>query len=90
MPALEDTVLTHINDGLDYLQQQRKITDETLNRFIATFGGRFDESPGQVSYAGLSHNRNGPCMHLVLQSEQGPVSVLIMPNESTNRRQFSQ
>jgi len=87
MPALDDAVLTHINDELDHLQEQREVTDETLGRLIATFGGRFDESIGQVNYAGLCNIRKGPGMHLVVQAEQGPVSVLIMPNESLSQRQ---
>jgi len=88
MQALDAAVLAHINDELNHLQEERNITDETLNHLIATFGGQFDDSIGQVNYAGLCNIRKGPGMHLVLQSEQGPVSVLIMPDEHIEQRQI--
>ena len=86
-PELDEAVLTHINDELDHLLEKRDITDETLDRLIATFGGEFGQSIGQVTYAGLCNMRKGPGMHMVLQSAHGPVSVLIMPDEKIGQRQ---
>ena len=86
-PALDEAVLTHIDDELDHLLEKRDINDETLDRLIGTFGGKFGQSIGQVNFAGLCNIRKGPGMHLVLQSAQGPVTVLIMPDEKIARRQ---
>ncbi|TNG01489.1 MAG: DUF3379 family protein [Gammaproteobacteria bacterium] len=84
--SIETVVLAHIHDELDHLQDQRNVSSDALNRLIGTFGGHFEISPGQVNYAGLCNIRNGQGMHIVLESEQGPVTVLIMPEESIDKR----
>jgi hypothetical protein len=53
---------------------------------LRALGAQVDGLPTEVRYAGICDIRRRPGAHLVFQGERGPVTVLLMPEETVPRR----
>lgn len=80
--SIEQLVLTHIHGEIQHLEAQLNIQPPELDEVLAAVGVTISTPVGQVNYAGGCTIRNKEQgAHLVLQGEQGPVTVLLMPAE---------
>jgi hypothetical protein len=79
---LADEVLAH----LDHEPQALRITsvevsDERLRSVVPANIGSMDRSAGLITYAQSCVINGRDVPHLVIQGEQGPVTILLMPDE---------
>ena len=81
-------VIAHINEEPDSLLiTSESVDDELVERILGRAGIRLKPGAALVSYATPCdfHGRLSP--HLVVQTEHGPVTVLVLPEEPPRPRQ---
>jgi hypothetical protein len=82
---LAEQVLAHV----DHEPWALKVTDvavsaERFARVVSPEVGTMDQSIGLISYAQTCIINGMHIPHLVLQGEKGPITLLLMPNESVS------
>ena len=80
--SLEDEILAH----LDHEPQALRITDvavsnDRLSRVVNSSVGTMDRNVGLISYAQSCVINGKTVPHLVIQGENGPITLLLMPDE---------
>ena len=85
-PALADEVMEHVRHEAGSWELQRPLSPEDIAAVLARAGLRFDSSM-PVTYASPCPFRGHVAPHLVLQTEHGPVTVMLLANEKVERRQ---
>ncbi|QUI61267.1 DUF3379 family protein [Pseudoalteromonas sp. A22] len=71
--------LAHVYYEENALQKQESVSLQTVNEKLAMFGGKFDNLPGKVVYATFCNFKGQKSLHLVMQSEFGPLTVFVVP-----------
>ncbi|MEN8133572.1 MAG: DUF3379 family protein [Pseudomonadota bacterium] len=84
--TLQEVVLTHVYDELHHLNERNQVSETQLGNLLNTVGGFLKGDLGRVNYAGTCQIRNRKGVHLVLQSNAGPVTLLLMPGEHVAQR----
>lgn len=84
--SLQEAILAHVHDELNHLVEQKPVNDDQIRRLLGSAGGRLEGDFGRVSYAGSCQIRHHKGVHLVLQGQLGPVTVLLMPGEQLSER----
>ncbi|MEA3412205.1 MAG: DUF3379 family protein [Pseudomonadota bacterium] len=82
-----DVVLSHVNRELHHLSDQENVSPERLSRLLADYGTSLHGDLGMVSFASACAMRKRKGVHLVVQGERGPITVLVMPGERVGGRQ---
>lgn len=79
--TLAEQIVAHMAHEPYALQPGDAVSDERLARVIPANVATLDHSAGLITYAQscIINGRRVP--HLVLQGEQGPVTILLMPEE---------
>jgi hypothetical protein len=85
-PDLQQVVLSHVNSELKHLAERNEVRGEQLDALLREVGGHLRGDLGQVRYAGACQMRKHKGVHMVVQGEAGPVTVLIMPGEDLEQR----
>jgi len=81
-PSLEQAVLRHVNDELHHLKDNYDLDLAKLNRVLGDYGSKVESlSNRRINYAGACQMRRLRGAHLVIDGEQGPITVLLMPSE---------
>lgn len=81
-PTLEQVVLHHVNDELHHLRDNYDLDITKLNRVLSDHGSKIEFLPGRrINYAGACRIRNHQGAHVVVDSEKGPITILLMPGE---------
>lgn len=81
-------VIAHIQEEPDSLLiTSESVGDERLNKLLGAARIRLKPGVAQISYATPCKFRGRFSPHLVVQTEQGPVTVLVLPEESQRQRQ---
>jgi hypothetical protein len=81
-------VIAHIQEEPDSLLITDDSVDETsLQRILKAAGVRLKPGVAHVSYAAPCKFRGHLTPHLVVQTRQGPITVLVMPDEPSRRRE---
>lgn len=83
---LDRAVIAHIERERSHLAERRDLSPEQVNQVLAPLGISVAVGVGRVHYAGTCRIRKDVGAHLVLQGENGPVTVLLMPGEPAGRR----
>ncbi len=78
---LQQAVIQHINNELHHLVEQNDVKLAQLNLLLKPLGGYVSEGLGKVNFASRCDIREHTGLHLVLAGEQGPVTVLYIPQE---------
>lgn len=83
--ALANELLAH----LDHEPQALRVTsipvsDRDLRRVVSNGGAELDENVGIVTYARSCEINGKTVPHLVIQGKLGPITVLLMPDESVS------
>ena len=84
--SLEGVVLAHVNAEMHHLQDQKNLRLAQLNRVLQPLGSTVEREIGPIRYAGSCRIRNHTGGHVVLESSEGPVTVLFMPGEYIDAR----
>lgn len=82
-PALEQQIIDHIAHEAVLIEGPAShwVEDDRLNALLQGLGGSLEGRLGRVRHAGRCHMGKGDGLHLVLQGEQGPVTLLLMPGQ---------
>ena len=80
--ALSDSIVAHIEHEPELLVSTLEvIAQPQLASVLAEAGVKLTGDPGAVSFAGLCPFRGHSVPHMVVQSESGPITVLVLPDE---------
>ncbi|MBT8103735.1 MAG: DUF3379 domain-containing protein [Gammaproteobacteria bacterium] len=81
--SLADEVLAHLDHEPGALRvSSTRVTDARLARVVPADIARMDQDVGLISYAQSCEINGKTVPHLVIQGEQGPVTILLMPEEA--------
>ena len=84
-PVLADDVVAHVLDEADSWDQQKLLPSSDVAEVLHTAGVEFDMSlPVVYAYACPFHGRRVP--HLVIQTANGPMTVMLLAHEQVNKR----
>ncbi|RMG34723.1 MAG: DUF3379 family protein [Gammaproteobacteria bacterium] len=83
--ALAQSVVYHIVDEAKHLHTPGPAAPQRVREVFARFGAQLAGDIGQINFAAECLMRNRTGIHLVLQGEQGPVTVFLMPGETPAR-----
>lgn len=76
---LAEEYLQHVYHELNHLHEQQMVDLHTLNQALAGVGISLSEEIGQVNYLGSCEIARNPGVHIVLQGERGPVTIMLVP-----------
>jgi hypothetical protein len=84
--ALAGDLIEHVTHEPESWQQQRLISQSELAALLGDLGVRFDTRM-PVTYAAPCIFRGRAVPHLVVQTDQGPVTVMLLAHEEVSSRQ---
>ncbi len=79
--TVSEHALAHVYHEIYSLDKKEPISLQTVNEKFALLGGHLDELPGKVTYAMFCDFKGEKGLHLVFESEFGPMTVFIVPSE---------
>lgn len=79
--SLAQNVIHHIEEEANHLHEPSLASPGRINTVLARFGAELVGDPGEVHFAAECVMRKRTGVHLVLQGDQGPVTVFFMPGE---------
>ena len=83
--SLADEVLAHLDHEPYALRVSDKpVSDRRLNSVVASDVAQMDHSGGLITYAQTCVINGRKVPHLVIQGERGPVTILLMPDETVS------
>jgi hypothetical protein len=87
-PSLAAEIVAH----LDHEPQALRVTDEAVsdrrfNRVVNPSVGTMDRNVGLITYAQSCEINGKTVPHLVMQGEQGPITLLLLPDEQVDTAQ---
>ena len=86
--SLADEVLAHIDHEPYALRvTDVAVSDERLNAVVASDVAAMDHGAGLITYAQTCVINGHEVPHLVIQGERGPVTILLMPEETIDAPQ---
>jgi hypothetical protein len=80
--SLNNFVLAHIDHEIAQLQNTERVSQFYLKRFYQAFDSEFLQMLPDVVYVEKCWMRTGFGLHLIVSGKQGPLTVLLMPNEA--------
>jgi len=89
-PHLSTLVLQHIRQEPHALLAEQQVSAERIQTLLSNFGGRLQQELQNVSYAGLCIIYQELGMHLVLDGQQGKVTVLLIPEVTVSQVEWVQ
>lgn len=83
--TLGEEILAHLDHEPAALRvTDVAVSDERLNDVVPSDIARMDHSAGLITYAQTCPIRGHDVPHLVIQGEHGPVTILLMPEETVS------
>ncbi len=79
--SVGEHALAHLYYEIGSLDKHKAIDLEYVNEKFATIGGHLDELPGKVTYLMFCDFKGQKGLHLVFESDFGPMTVFIVPSE---------
>jgi hypothetical protein len=78
---LSKQAIAHVHyEGGYALDAQENVSLQQVNAKLAKFGGEFSEDIGRVYYANFCDFENVRSLHMVVEGENGKVSVFVVPH----------
>ncbi|MBQ4831847.1 DUF3379 family protein [Pseudoalteromonas sp. MMG010] len=74
--------LAHVYYEINALDKSEPISLQTVNDKLALLGGQIDELPGNVTYAMFCDFEGEKGLHLIFESDFGPMTVFIVPSQN--------
>ncbi|KZN44861.1 DUF3379 family protein [Pseudoalteromonas luteoviolacea] len=78
--------LEHVYYEESALRLNKEVTLQVVNEKLAMLGGKLEAMPGKVTYATFCNFKGQRSLHLIFQSEHGPMTVFIVPSDSNDYR----
>jgi anti-sigma factor RsiW len=83
--TLEQEILAHIDhEPGAFRETENPVSDERLSRVINSSVGTMNRSVGLITYAQSCVINGHTVPHLVMQGENGPITLILMPDESVD------
>lgn len=87
---LADQAIAHVHyEGNVALDAHNNVSLQQVNAQLAQFGGEFTEDLGQVHYARFCDYENVRSLHMVMQGDEGKVSVFVIPHDDAHNAKSS-
>lgn len=83
--SLQQSVITHIKNEQHHLYESNSVSQITLKKLLEPHHIKLVHSLANVHYASACPIRQFPGVHLIIQGTNGPVTILLMPNEHISR-----
>lgn len=74
--------LAHVYYEINALDKKSPISLQSVNDKLAVLGGHIDELPGDITYAMFCDFKGERGLHLIFESDFGPMTVFIVPSEN--------
>jgi hypothetical protein len=84
--TLARELVTHVEYESDSWSSDHPVPPETVNAILAKAGVALDMDSDKVMYAHRCLFRGHVVPHLVVTTSRGPVTVLVLPNETVRQR----
>lgn len=81
---LNQQVINHMNNDTHALNVHMDVPKTAIDTMLASYGGRFKGPIGKVTYLGHCIIGDQTGLHLVLNTRQGLVTIMILPNQTIN------
>jgi hypothetical protein len=82
---LSKQAIAHVHyEGGYALDAQENVSLQQVNAKLAIFGGEFSEEIGRVYYANFCDFENVRSLHMVVEGENGKVSVFVVPHDGSH------
>ncbi|CCQ12476.1 hypothetical protein PALB_34150 [Pseudoalteromonas luteoviolacea B = ATCC 29581] len=81
----------HVYHELKAFELEDEVPLQTVNEKLATLGAKLEYLPGKVTYATFCNYLGKRSLHLIYQSDSGPVTVFVVPRKESfqeTSRQF--
>jgi len=78
--------LEHVYYEESALRLDKEVTLQVVNEKLAMLGGKLESMPGKVTYATFCNFKGQRSLHLIFQSDHGPMTVFIVPSDSNDYR----
>lgn len=82
--TLAQEVVNHIHEDTHALNVQMHVPKTHIDTMLASYGGKLNGPIGQVSYLGHCIVGGHTGIHMVLNTSQGIVTVLLLPTQKIN------
>lgn len=83
--SLAEQVVAHIDhEAFSMRVSDRAVSDDRLARIVPASVANLDQQTALISYAQSCVINGHPVPHLVMQGEHGPVTILLMPEETVD------
>ena len=86
--SIEKIALNHVKDELQHLHENKNVELVKLNSLLQPFNMKLESSLGKITYAGSCIIRKSKGVHIVVETESGPVTILLMPGEFVKNRKL--
>lgn len=84
-PSLADQIIAHLDHEPYALNAtDRAVSDDRLARIVPADVATMDHSSGVITYAQSCVINGHTVPHLVIQGEHGPITILLMPEDSVS------
>ena len=84
--ALAGEALAHVADEPEFLRKTVRYAPDMLPKELASQGVRLAGALGEVTFAMACPMAAGPAHHVVVATSQGPITLLLLPTDGTQRR----
>lgn len=74
--------LTHVYHEITALEKTNAISLQSVNDKLALLGAHIEELPGKITYAMFCDFKGEKGLHLIFESDFGPMTVFIVPSEN--------
>ncbi|MBB1387269.1 DUF3379 family protein [Pseudoalteromonas sp. SG45-5] len=74
--------LAHVYYEINALDKKKPISLQSVNDKLAVLGGHIEELPGAITYAMFCDFKGEKGLHLIFESDFGPMTVFIVPSEN--------
>lgn len=74
--------LAHVYHEINSLDKTQAISLQSVNEKLALLGGQLSELPGKITYAMFCDFKGEKGIHLVFESDFGPMTVFIVPTKN--------
>ena len=82
---LAQSVINHVHDDTHALNVRMDVPKSSIDTMLASYGGKLKGPIGQVSFLGHCIVGGHTGIHMVLNTPQGLVTVILLPNQSINQ-----
>ncbi len=80
--SIGEHALAHVYHEMGSLESTQRFDIAEVNNRLAQLGGQFKTLPGEVKYARFCNFKGQKGLHLVFESDFGPMTVFVVPSEN--------